>query len=69
MLHNLSAKELGEVAYYFINNPEHFNAGEKSHYFLLWKISNLTYRRDVADSMKDAFRDKFHGAIGGYELK
>jgi Zn-dependent protease with chaperone function len=69
MLHNLSTKELGEVAFYFIKNPEHFNAGEKSHYFLLWKISDLTYRRDVADSVKDAFREKFHAGIGGYELK
>lgn len=69
MLHNLSTKELGELTFHFLNNPGHFNPDERSHYYLLWRISDLTYRKDMADDIKRGFRERFDSNIGGYFVR
>jgi predicted Zn-dependent protease len=66
MLHNLTTNELGEMAFYFLNNPDHFNENDKSHYYLLWRVSELTYRNDVRDEMRKAFKEKFKTNISAY---
>ena len=69
MLHNLTTKELGELTFHFLNDPEHFNPEERSHYYLLWRISDLTYRKNIADDIKRAFRERFNGSIAGYRFR
>lgn len=69
MLHNLSTKELGELTFHFLNNPEYFNQEERSHYYLLWRISELTYKKDIANGVKKAYREKFNSSIGRYEYR
>jgi hypothetical protein len=65
-LYNLTTKELGEVAFHFIRNSSNLDKYEKSHYYLLWKISALTYRADIRDKVKDLFKDKFGSSINSY---
>ncbi len=68
-LYNLTTKELSEVAFHFLNYGSNFNDGEKSHYYLLWKISDLTYRNDIKDKMKNSFRKKFDSNINSYSYE
>lgn len=69
MLHNLSTKELGELTFHFLNNPDRFNGGEQDHYYLLWRISQLTYRKDIADDIKKRFKETFKSGIAGYKYE
>ena len=69
MLHNLSTKELGELTFHFLDDPDRFNNGERSHYYLLWRISDLTYRKALADDIRRSYKERFDGNIAGYELR
>lgn len=69
MLHNLRTKEMGELTYYFLKSPGRFNPEEQSHYYLLWKISELTYRNEMAGQIDDAFKDKFDYNIRRFETE
>jgi hypothetical protein len=69
MLHNISTKDLGELAFHFLNNPAHFNPEDRNHYYLLWRISDLTYRKELADEIKGKFRERFKSNIAGYYLR
>jgi hypothetical protein len=69
LLYNLTQKELGEVAYHFLSNSSNFNTQEKNHYYLLWKISDLTYRNDVKENLKSAFKEKFGTGISLYSYR
>ena len=69
MLHNLSTKELGELTFHFLNDPDRFNKEERSHYYLLWRISDLTYRKDIADDIRKTFRERFNSNIAGYNFR
>jgi predicted Zn-dependent protease len=66
---NLTHKELGEVAYHFLKRPEFFNNQSKNHYYLLWKICELTYRYEERDQVKKDFKAKFSESISAYEFK
>jgi hypothetical protein len=69
LLYNLTQEELGEVAYHFLSNPLNLNKQERSHYYLLWKISDLTYRKDMREDLKSAFKQKFGTAISLYSYR
>ena len=69
MLHNLSTKELGELTFHFLDDPDRFNNGERSHYYLLWRISDLTYRKALADDIRRSYKERFDSNIAGYELR
>lgn len=67
MLYNLTAKETGEIAFYFLSNAGHFDFNDESHYYLLWRISELTYRYEVRDQIKDAYSEKFGKKISEFK--
>ena len=69
MLHNLSTKELGELTFHFLDDPERFNKDERSHYYLLWRVSDLTYRKTVADDIRRWYKERFDSNITGYEVR
>ncbi len=64
MLHNLPTRDLGELTFHFLK--ERFNPKEPAHYFLLWRICGLTYRRDMAGELKKSYRQKFDSNIAGF---
>jgi len=68
-LNNMSTKELGEVAYHFLDNGEHFNPNAPSHYYLLAQICDTTYRYDRAQDIKRKFKERFGKSIGTFSLK
>lgn len=68
-LHNLTTRELGEVAYHFLNNQSNFNSNEEDHYYLLWKLSNLTYRPEVHEKIRQAYKAKFNKNISVYQSR
>lgn len=69
MLHNISKKELGELTFHFLNHPDRFNQQERSHYYLLWKISDLTFKKEIADDIKRTYRERFKENIAGYMFR
>jgi hypothetical protein len=68
-LYNLTSTELGEVVFHFLSNSSNFNDREKNHYYLLWKISGYTYRADIKDKVKLAFKEKFGSSITSYKYQ
>lgn len=68
-LHNLTQKELGELAYRFMYNPANFNVHERTHYYLLWRISSLTDRSDVHVRTSNEYRDRFDAGISHYKYR
>ena len=66
---NLTQKELGEIAFHFLSNPSIFNSKDKSHYYLLWKISSLTHRYDVIDKVSDQYKSSFGTLIHHYKYE
>jgi predicted Zn-dependent protease len=66
---NLTHKEIGEIAYHFLKNPKFFNRESKSHYYLLWKISELTYRFDEREQVKKDFKTKFNESVSAFDYK
>jgi hypothetical protein len=68
-LYNLEIKELGEVAYHFMKREDHFNHEERSHYYLLWRICDLTYRYDEKSSLAKLYNAKFKNNISTFSFK
>ena len=69
LLYNLSQKELGEIAFNFLNNETNFNRSEESHYYLLWKVSSLIQRDEIIAKMSDEYRTKFGSGINSYKYR
>lgn len=69
LLYNLERKELGEVAYHFIKRKDNFNQEERSHYYLLWRICDLTYRYDEKSSLAKLYSSKFRSDISTFSFK
>jgi hypothetical protein len=67
MVYNLTAKEAGEMAFYFLRNVNHFDNNDESHYYLLWRVSELTFRYDVRDELKDAYSERFGKKISAFK--
>jgi hypothetical protein len=59
MLYNLQTREIGDMAFYFLSNPKNFNKDDESHYYLLWRISEATYRYAVRDEIARDYKMKF----------
>ncbi|HEY9048253.1 MAG TPA: M48 family metallopeptidase [Ohtaekwangia sp.] len=68
-LYNLERKELGEVAYYFMKREDHFNPNERSHYYLLWRICDLTYRYTEKNALAKTYSTKFNSDISTFNFK
>ncbi len=69
LLYNLERKELGEMAYHFMKRKDHFNPNERSHYYLLWRLCDLTYRYDEKSSLAKLYTSKFNSDIGAFSFK
>lgn len=68
-LYNVTQEELGEIAYHFLAGHADVDQNEKSHYYLLWKISSLTHRNDLITSVSDRYKAKFGSGINVYKYK
>lgn len=68
-LHNLTQKELGEIAFHFLSNQSIFNSKDKSHHYLLWKISSLTRRDDFVTKVSDQYKSSFGTWINHYKYE
>jgi Zn-dependent protease with chaperone function len=68
-LYNLERKELGEVAYHFMKRSDHFDSNERSHYYLLWRFCDLTYRYDEKNSLAKVYNSKFKSDISAFSFK
>jgi hypothetical protein len=68
-LYNLTQKELGEVAFHFLTNASNFSKSEKSHYYLLWKISSLTSKDDVLRKTSTEYKSRFGSNIVSYKYQ
>jgi Zn-dependent protease with chaperone function len=66
---NLTERERREVAFYFISNQKYFHPEEKSHWYLLWKIADLTYRNEIRNDAKKHFAQAFGTSISSYEYR
>jgi hypothetical protein len=66
-LYNLTQQELGEIAFQFISHD--FKTQEKSHHYLLWKISSLTYRNDLISKISDQYKSRFGAGIQSYKYQ
>jgi len=68
-LYNLTSTELAEIVFHFLSNSSNFNDQERNHHYLLWKISGYTYRMDIKDKVKLAFKEKFGSSIMSYKYR
>ncbi len=68
-LHNITSDETKNILYHFITNPRHFNESNKDHYYIRWKICELTYRHDEAREIERRFRSKFGSGIGAHSYR
>lgn len=60
-LHNLKPEEAGELAFHFLNSQKNFNLEDAEHYFLLYMACQATDRENVADKIRDSFKERFEG--------
>jgi hypothetical protein len=55
------------MAFLFSAQPDHFDDSDESHYYLLWRINDLSSRVEVRDEIKNAYKVKFGKNISGYK--
>ncbi|MEO1051943.1 MAG: M48 family metalloprotease [Bacteroidota bacterium] len=58
-LHHLDKVEVGEIAYHFLNNQSNFKSSKEEHFYLLWRICELTGREEVSKKIKATHAKKF----------
>lgn len=58
-LHNLELREMGEIAFHFLNTPSNFDSQDEEHYYLLWRICGLTERESVQKNIKATYKSNF----------
>lgn len=68
-LHNVTKKELGEIAFHFLNNQSNFDPSSQYHYFLLWQICNLTNRDQLKEKIKRTYIQNFPSVEYCKEMK
>ena len=66
-LNNLKKDELGDIAYFFLNDNTNFSTIKEEHYYLLWKACNLTNRKEIGKKIKREYLETFTG--GEYRLR
>jgi hypothetical protein len=69
LLYNVTRKESAELAFDLINNKNNFDQGDPSHYYLLWKVCELTSRNNMTKSVAAAYTGKFHKDIAVFRYK
>jgi len=60
-LYNLNDKDAGELAFHFLNSHDNFNSKVPEHYFFMYVICLATERPNVAQKVKESFKDHFGG--------
>jgi hypothetical protein len=60
---------LGEIAFHFLTNNAHFSPTDKSHYYLVWKVSSLTKRNDLIANISEQYKTKFGTGINSYKYQ
>lgn len=63
LLYNISRRELGELSYQFMNNKNNFDSADPAHYYLLWRICQLTFRDQTVKKIGMAYQEKFRKNI------
>lgn len=58
-LHNVSKKDLMEIAFNFMNQKSNFNQNNQEHYFILWKIAGTSKRISFQEKIIEAYMVKF----------
>ncbi|SHG49747.1 Putative Zn-dependent protease, contains TPR repeats [Chryseolinea serpens] len=58
-LHNLKEDEMLEIAFNFLNSQGNFNADNPEHYYLLWRVCELTNRKTVQLRVEKSFEERF----------
>ena len=58
-LYNINEKEMGEVAFNFLNNKNNFSTDKEEQYYLLWKICGLTQRYEVQKKITASYKERF----------
>jgi hypothetical protein len=58
-LNNLTKEEFGDIAYNFLNSDLHFDDENEDHYYLLWKLCELTRRRELQKKVKEVYLERF----------
>jgi hypothetical protein len=58
-LHNVSKKDLMEIAFNFMNQKANFNQNNQEHYFILWKIAGISKRISFQEKIIEAYMVKF----------
>lgn len=68
-MHNISPEETGELAFNFLNNQANFNGLKEEHYYLLWRICQLTERHGVSEKVKLSYKSRFHNGRFIHKMK
>jgi Zn-dependent protease with chaperone function len=68
-LNNLTREELADIAYNFLNSEKHFDDGNEEHYFLLWRLCDLTERKELQKRVKQVYTQKFGKGKFGAEMR
>lgn len=58
-LQNTTAKQIGEIAYHFLNNQSNFTPDFEEQYYLLWKICSLTARKSQKNEIRSEYKHRF----------
>jgi hypothetical protein len=58
-LNNVDLSDLGELTFRFINLKGNFNPANEEHYFILWKICDITDRNQTMNKVKTLYEQRF----------
>lgn len=58
-LHNVSKKDLIEIAFHFLNQKTNFNQSNQDHYYLLWELAGKSKRISFQQKIIEAYMVKF----------
>jgi Peptidase family M48 len=59
LLRSISAEQVGEMLFQFMNSSKHFNSENEFHYYLMWKSCELTAREATGRNVRDKYLKKF----------
>ncbi len=59
LLRSVTAEQVGEMLFQFMNSSKHFNSESESHYYLMWKSCELTAREATGRNVRDKYLEKF----------
>jgi len=59
LLHNLTDVELLDLAFYFLSYTRNFDSNDQSHYYLIYRICELSKRSEVAKMVINTYTEKY----------